>query len=197
MSVAAAGTRAGDPVLMHVGNARRAGRKYGIPAAVILGILHVEGGTDSRGRPVRPADGAGPPSYGQFTFGTGAAYGVRFGDSASETDAIARYLRDLGFDKNPERAIAAYNGGPGNPQYGYARKVINAARRYAGAGHDPKPPSPNVDATRTDDEAPGGLVGAAEKTGAVRAITWLSLAAAGTVLLGLGTSRALGARGAA
>jgi hypothetical protein len=192
-----------DPVLIHAGNARNAARKWGIPASVILGILSVEGGTDSQGRPVAPGDGAGPPSFGQFTYGTGAQLGVKYGDSASETDAIGRYLTQLGYQKDPTRAIAAYNGGPGNPQYGYANKVLAAAKHYAGLSGGGAAPSPangsaGVQATAAPEDSSGaGLFGTTERSGAVRALTYTALTVAGVALAGLGISRTAGLRGSA
>jgi hypothetical protein len=183
-----------DPVLIHAGNARKAGRKYGIDPAVILGILSVEGGTSPDGKPVAPGDGAGPPSYGQFTYGTGASLGVKFGDSASETDAIGRYLNQLGYQKNPERAIAAYNGGPANPQYPYARKVLAAAKRYTNAGGASQAAGPAEPAPDASSDGGGGLFGETERSGAVRALTYTALTLGGVTLAALGITRALGLR---
>lgn len=188
-----------DPVLIHAGNAAKAARKWGIPASVILGILSVEGGTSATGKPVAPADGAGPPSYGQFTYGTGAELGVKYGDSASETDAIGRYLTQLGYDKDPTRAIAAYNGGPGNPQYGYAAKVLAAAKHYTGLGSTSSAPPATSSGTDTasstgDDSSSAGLFGATERSGAVRALTYTALAVGGVALAGLGIFRTAGLR---
>lgn len=177
-----------DPVLIHAGNARASARKHGVRAEHIMGILSVEGGTDEHGRPVRPRDGLGPPSYGQFVTSTGRALGVKYGDSASEVDAIARYLNQLGYQDNPQRAIAAYNGGPGNPQYTYARKVIDAAKRYAGVGDDVTA-SGTVSAGTTSG---GGVFGDDVRSGATRALMWTSLVAGGVVLAVLGTGRAAG-----
>lgn len=190
---------AGDPVLMHVGNARRAAKRYGVAAADIMGILSVEGGTSSSGRPVAPRDGAGPASYGQFTYGTGASLGVKYGDSASETDAVARYLVQLGYKDDRTRAIAAYNGGPGNPQYDYAAKVENAAKRYAGAGTTTggaaAPDEPATPATSSS--SGGGLIDEGKRSDALKALTWVGLAAGGTALIGLGLTRTVGLKAAA
>jgi hypothetical protein len=180
-----------DPVLVHLANARAAGRKHAVAPADILGILSVEGGTSSSGTPVNPGDGAGPASFGQFTFGTGKALGVKYGDSASETDAIARYLNQLGYQTDRKRAIAAYNGGPGNPQYDYADKVIAAAKRYTGlnAGTPVPTSSSNASPASTQD---GKLLDDSKRSGATKALLWVSLVGAGTVLFGLGTRRAFG-----
>lgn len=125
-----------DPVLIHRAAAAAAGLRYHVDPADILGILSVEGGTSSTGQPVAPGDGAGPASYGQFTYETGKALGVKFGNSVSEVNAIAKYLNDLGYQKDRKKALAAYNGGPGNPQYDYADKVITASQKYGGKGDD-------------------------------------------------------------
>lgn len=193
-----------DPVLIHTANAIKAGQRWGIPPSVILGILSVEGGTSASGKPVAPGDGAGPPSYAQATFGTGATYHVQYGNSASETDFIGHYLHDLGYDTDPTRAIAAYNGGPGNPQYSYASKVLAAAKHYTGlgAGDTTTPTSSSSTAPATTDttsdtssDSGGGLFGATERSGAVRALLYVSLAAGGVALAGLGIFRTTGLRG--
>lgn len=186
-----------DPVLMHAANAQAAQRRYGIPASVILGLLAVEGGTSPDGRPVSPADGAGPPSFGQFTFGTGRSLHVKFGDSSSEVDAVARYLLQLGWGKDPTRAIAAYNGGPGNPQYGYASKVQAAAKRYvsfdSGGGanplHLPAPP-----AGAGAEPAGGSLLDAQQHSTLVRFGVAAALVLVAVAAVVAGVSRAAGVR---
>jgi hypothetical protein len=182
-----------DPVLIHLANARKAGQRRGVRPADIMGILSVEGGTSAAGKPVAPGDAAGPPSFGQFTFGTGASLGVDYGDSASETDAIARYLNQLGYQRDAKRAIAAYNGGPGNPQFDYADKVIAAAKRYAGinAGDAPAGDAP------APSSSGGPLVDDAKRSGALKALLWVAAIGSGTVLFGLGASRTFGAGRAA
>lgn len=177
-----------DPVLIHVGNAEIAGNRYGVAPADILGILSVEGGTGPDGKPVAPADGMGPPSYGQFIYSTGASLGVKYGDSASETDAIARYLVKLGYKTDRARAIAAYNGGPANPQYDYAAKVIAAAKRYLGA----KGGSATVNTGGTTTGNVGDTDGLGESL--LRGLVWTGLVGAGTILAALGIGRALGVR---
>lgn len=114
----------------HGKNAVAAAKQYGVKASHILGILHAEGGTAKGCKPVKPRDGLGNPSFGQFTFGTAQMMGVTVGDSKSEVDGIARYLIQLGYKSDPTKAIAAYNGGPNNPQYGYAAKVRAFALSY-------------------------------------------------------------------
>lgn len=143
-----------NPIMVHRQWVLKYHDKYKIPAAVVFGVLEVEGGTDDRGRPVAPGDGAGPPSFGQFTFGTGKALGVQYGNSQSEVDAIYRYLLQLGYKVSQsadspanKRAIGGYNGGPGNPQLDYAEKVLAAAKKYGnvplgGGGGFPDIPNP-------------------------------------------------------
>lgn len=183
-----------DPVLIHAGNAQAAGRKYGVDPADILGILSVEGGTSATGQPVAPHDGAGPPSFGQFTYGTGAALGIKFGDSKSETDGIARYLVQLGYHDNRQLAIARYNGGPGNPQFTYASKVLAAAKRYTGLGSSSSSTAPASEPASTQDDS-SGLFGTTQRSGAVRALVYVALTLAGATLAGLGLTRTTGLRG--
>lgn len=192
---------AADPVLrFHLGNARIAARKYGVRVEDILGILRVEGGTSATGAPVAPGDGAGPPSFGQFTFGTGRSLGVKFGNSASETDAIARYLVQLGYHKDRLRALGAYNGGPGNPQMGYAAKVDAASKAYRGAsGSSATGPAtiPTADpSTQSTVSAGGELIGADKRSGLLKALTWVALVTGGLALAGIGITRTASAGGA-
>jgi hypothetical protein len=183
-----------DPVLIHVGNARVAGRRYGVDPADILGVLSVESGTSAGGAPVEPGDHMGPPSFGQFTFATGRRLGVHFGDSRSETDAIARYLVELGYHKDRRRALAAYNGGAGNPQFSYADKVIAAAKRYAGAGGTTAPsPAPSPTSSPGDGQG-DGVFDNSVKGDALKGLLWVATIGAGVTLAGLGVSRMVGVR---
>jgi hypothetical protein len=186
-----------DPVLrFHLGNARIAARKYGVRVEDILAILHVEDGTSATGAPVAPGDGAGAPSFGQFTFGTARALGVKLGNSASETDAIARYLVQLGYHKDRLRAFGAYNGGPGNPQMGYAAKVDQASKAYRGASGSSATTTPATVPTGGDGSttaaAGGELIGADKRSGLLKAVTWVALVTGGLALTGIGITRTTG-----
>lgn len=182
-----------DPVLFHAASVADAEKSSGIPASVLLALLSVEGGTNPDGSPRAPADGAGPPSYGQFTYDTGQALGVRYGDSRSEVNAIARYLKQLGYDSDPRRAVAAYNGGPANPQYGYAEKVFARRARYRAfdGGHNPvsQPPKAKADAKA------GGLLSDEQNNGVVRFAIGAALVLVGVAGMGVGVARAAGVGG--
>lgn len=144
----------------HLQNAIAAGNKNNVAPADILAILEVEGGTDKNCRPVAPGDGLGPPSYGQFITATGKALGVQYGNSASETDAIARYLNELGYQDNRILSFAKYNGGPGNPQHTYSLKVDFAARKYKkhnGKVETPRQPGPLNDALEGAEDVAGAV----------------------------------------
>lgn len=187
----------GDPVLAtHLAAARRASRKWGVEVAVLLAMLKKEGGTDEYGRPVRPGDGLGPPSFGQFIYSTGKALGVVFGNSYSEVDAMARYLIQLGYKRDRTRAIGAYNGGPGNPQYGYARDVLALAEGYR-ARLSNLPAGFGLGALAGAD-APGattgGLFDEEERSGALKALLWVNFVLGAFALAGLGLARLLGLR---
>jgi hypothetical protein len=109
---------------------RRVARRERIPPRVLQGLTFVETGNDPGA--VSPAGARGAT---QFMPGTGETYGVRYsgkGSYRSQIDAAARYLNDLGYQRDPRGALAKYNGGPGNPQYGYADKVLSAAQRFRG-----------------------------------------------------------------
>lgn len=182
-----------DPVLIHAGNAANAEQRYGIPASVILGLLSVEGGTGPDGRPVAPADGLGAPSYGQFIYGTARSLGVKVGDSASEVDGIARYLVSLGWRSDPDRALGAYNGGPGNPRPEYAAKVRAAARRYGGFdGNGSGVPRGSVTSPTPATSATGLQLDAAQHGSMVRFGLAAGLVLVAAVAILAGGSRALG-----
>lgn len=88
--------------------------KYGLPSGLLTGIAK----TESSFNP----NAIGPPTrYGtakgmfQFIDGTARQYGVNPFDPASAADGAARYLRDLHQQFGSwDKAIAAYNAGPGN-----------------------------------------------------------------------------------
>ena len=108
---------------------QEASRKYGVPARVLAGLIDVE----SRGN-INAISPVGAFGLTQFMPGTAKSYGVRRGDARSQIMGAAKYLKDLGYGKagRTKFALGAYNGGPGNPQYGYAQNVLSASKRYAG-----------------------------------------------------------------
>jgi hypothetical protein len=64
------------------------------------------------------------------------ATAAQFHNDPAHNDAqaiwdAAKLLNQYGFQRDPMRAIGAYNGGPGNPQYGYANQVMGSAHRLA------------------------------------------------------------------
>jgi hypothetical protein len=103
-----------------------AGQQYGIPAAVLAGIASVE---TSLGQD-RATSSTGAQGLMQFEPGTAAQFGndPAHNDKAAIFDA-AKLLIQYGYHSNPMRAIGAYNGGPGNPQYGYANQVMSESKR--------------------------------------------------------------------
>lgn len=137
---------------------QEAGRKYKIPARVLAGLIDVESGGQINARSPVGAFG-----LTQFMPGTARSYGVREGDARSQIMGAAKYLRDLGYGKagRTQFSLAAYNGGPGNPQYGYARKVLDTANRYKGFDVQDKllahraAPKPSA-ATQTASQATSG-----------------------------------------
>jgi membrane-bound lytic murein transglycosylase B len=185
---------ASNSVLRWAGLARRAQNQTGVPAPVLLGLVEIESG----GVPGRTSS-AGAHGITQFMPGTAPSYGVNTapGHEWSQILGAAKYLNDLGYQKDPRRALAAYNGGPGNPQYGYADNVLAAAKHYTGAGgtSQPAPPatSSGTDTASTGDTS-SGLFGATQRSGAVRALTYATLAVSGVVLAGLGITRTAGLR---
>ena len=105
-----------------------AGRAFNIPPAVLAGISSVESNLFRN---------MGPSSTGavggmQFEPGTARSLGINPMDPRQAIFGAAKLLVQYGYHQNPTRAIGAYNGGPGNPQYGYARQVLSEAQRLGG-----------------------------------------------------------------
>lgn len=109
------------PYLEHI---RAAELRHGIPESLLTRLLYQE----SRFRPDiiegRTKSTAGALGIAQFMPGTAADMGVDPLDPYQSIDGAARYLR-LQFDKfgSWDKALAAYNWGPGNVQ----RKGLDAA----------------------------------------------------------------------
>ncbi len=88
-----------------------AGRRYGVPPALVAAVMHAESGFNSNARST-----AGAMGLMQLMPGTAAGLGVTDPwDPAQNTDAGARLLRDLldNYDGDLRRAIQAYNAGRG------------------------------------------------------------------------------------
>jgi hypothetical protein len=97
----------------------------------------------------------------QFIPGTAKSYGVVPGTSkkaiASQVDGAAKYLRDLGFKKNPQAALSGYSGGYAasaynNPILSNAKnfKALDAVARGKGSSPYVYPFSKNIKIGRTD-----------------------------------------------
>lgn len=87
-------------------------KKYGLPSGLLDKIWSVESG---RGKNMRSP--AGAMGHFQFMPGTAKQYGLNNPDDFDQSsDAAARYFRDLmaKYGGNMEKAVAAYNWGPGN-----------------------------------------------------------------------------------
>jgi hypothetical protein len=110
---------------------RGASQRYGVPEAVIRGLIQVESGGNAAA--VSPVGAFGKT---QFMPGTARTYHVRRGTGRravrSQIYGGAHYLHDLGYARNPRKALASYNAGPGNYRagLGYAGNVLRAARHY-------------------------------------------------------------------
>jgi hypothetical protein len=183
-----------DPVLSYVAPAQRAAARWHVPVAVLLGLISVETGGNANA-----VSAAGAQGSTQFMPGTAKGYGVKFGSSPAaietQVDGAAHYLHDLGYAHDPRGALAKYNGGPGNPQYGYAAQVLQHASKY---GHAPAATSSSAGTSPpSDGTLPGG---SSEWSGgllsplfgsAAKGLIYLVLIAGGALLLGLGTRRAL------
>jgi soluble lytic murein transglycosylase-like protein len=118
-----------------------AAQKYGIDPALLKGLIQQESGFDPSS-----ASGAGAVGLTQLMPATAAALGVSNPrDPAQSIDAGAHFLRQQldSFGGDVQKALAAYNAGPGAvqryggvPPYGetqdYVRKVMAYANQYRG-----------------------------------------------------------------
>lgn len=187
-----------DPVLQWAADAAAAERATGIPASVLLGLTRIESG----GREGLTSS-AGAGGLTQFMPGTAREYDVdvRPGHARSQLLGAGRYLKALGFEKDPEYALAAYNGGPGNANIpetrAYAGKVLAAARSYVsfdgggkGAGAEPNPISQPAPAPAS----PGQLTTPAQHNTLVQFGVTAALVLAGVLAMAVGVGRATGVR---
>lgn len=106
--------RRGDPAALEE-LARLLARQYGLPESVFLSLLYVESGLrhyDEKGRVITSS--AGALGIGQLMPATAKALGVDPRDPVANLEGAARYLRQqLDRFGDIERAVAAYNAGPG------------------------------------------------------------------------------------
>jgi soluble lytic murein transglycosylase-like protein len=185
-----------DPVLHWEGYAVEAEHLTGVPAEVLLGLVSVEsGGKEGL------TSSAGAGGLTQFMPGTAKTYGVdtRPGHARSQIIGAAKYLKALGYDKDPKHALAAYNGGPGNAHLAvtqkYADNVLAAAKRYKGAvgasktaGRDTKTPAPRD--TSDGSEWGGGLLSPLFE-GVSKGFIYIALIAVAGALMFIGVRRSL------
>lgn len=168
--------------------AQRAEAQTGVPAATLLALVeHESGGEEGL------TSSVGARGLTQFMPGTAATYNVNVepGHAWSQILGAAKYLKDLGYDDDPELALNSYAAGPGNPEAagGYGAAVLESARRYGGTASaavglddDDGTATPNV----------GGGTAAASK--ALQLLLTLALIIAGTGLAVAGLSRLVGVR---
>src|SRR5581483_6426404 len=105
-----------------------AGRAFRIPPQVLAGIASVE---TNLGRNIARSR-TGATGLMQFEPETARGLGVNPNNPRSAIFGAAKLLNEYGYQRNPFRAIGAYNGGPGNPQSGYATQVLSEANRLKG-----------------------------------------------------------------
>lgn len=88
-----------------------AGQKYGVDPDLLASQVYQE----SRGNP-NAVSSKGAKGLAQFMLPTAKQYGVDVKDPRSSIDGQARYMRDLlaMFSGDINKALAAYNAGPGN-----------------------------------------------------------------------------------
>lgn len=105
-----------------------AGHANHIPPAILAGVSSVESNLFRNTGP----SSAGAVGGMQFEPATAKALGINPNDPRQAIFGAAKLLNQYGYQQNPLRALGAYNGGPGNPQYGYARQVVSEAKRLGG-----------------------------------------------------------------
>lgn len=105
--------------------------KHGLPAGILTNLVYQE----SRGNPNAKSH-MGAKGLCQFIDSTAKAYGVDVTSPASSAKGAAKFLEDLMdmFNGDVDKAIAAYNCGPGN---------VRKAMRRAGEGGDWRKYIPN------------------------------------------------------
>lgn len=176
-----------DPVLAYAGYAQEAERTYGVPANVLLGLIGVESGGNRWA-----VSGAGAKWSTQFIASTAARYHVTGSSVRSQVMGAAHYLSDLGFAKDPHRALNAYNGaqtisGAPNP---YADKVLAVAAKYkhvgGGVSNRPAPAAPAASPSAAG--ASGGLIDEGKRSDALKALVTVALVGAGSYLSYLGVN---------
>jgi membrane-bound lytic murein transglycosylase B len=130
-------------------------RKYGIPSSVLLALIQTE--TDGNPGSVSTTGARG---LTQFMPATARQYQVdtRPGHERSQVLGAARYLRDLGYARDPAKALASYNAGPGNPAAGagYASTVISRAKQYTSFDRTGSKAAPAAGATTAKAPAASG-----------------------------------------
>lgn len=121
--------------------AEQASHAYGVPVPVLLALIDEESG----GNPGETSP-TGAKGITQFEPSTAAIYHVNTepGGEYSQVMGAAHYLHDLGYTTNPEKALAAYNAGPGDWQAGisYAETVLAKAREYGASNLNGTPGAP-------------------------------------------------------
>lgn len=105
-----------------------AGRQYHIPPSVLAGVASVETNLGQN----RSTSSAGAIGLMQFMPGTARSIGINPLNDRQAIYGAAKLLNQYGYQSNALRALGAYNGGPGNPQYSYANQVMSEAKRLGG-----------------------------------------------------------------
>jgi hypothetical protein len=100
---------------------------HGLPAGLLSAVMQVESGGDPKA--VSPA---GAQGAFQFMPATAKQYGVNPFDLASSAQGAASYMSDLlkKYDGNVDKALAAYNWGPGNLDKFGMDKIPTETRDY-------------------------------------------------------------------
>ncbi len=176
-----------DAVLHYTAQARQAGHKWGIPPAVLLGLINVE----SSGN---PASVSPTGAFGLTQFEPATAHSYHVGtDATSQIEGAAHYLHDLGFSKDAHLALSKYNAGPGNPGAAgpYAANVLAAAHHYGSTVSSSSASSPT--STGATPAAGGGTVTTGkERSQLLTAGITIALVLSGAASVALGASRMLG-----
>jgi hypothetical protein len=116
------------PTKFHKKQAVKAGKRYGIPPKVLLGLMEQESGFNAGAVSSAAAQG-----LTQFIPSTAKAYGVQYGTSKkaqkTQIQGAAKYLKDLGFRSNKKNALGRYYGSTSAP---YASEVLAKSKKYKG-----------------------------------------------------------------
>lgn len=111
------------------------GHQFGIAPSVLAAQQRQESGFNPKA-----VSSAGAFGVSQFIPSTAASYGVKPGNVKSQVKGQAKYLTDLGFQKDPQKALSSYSGGYSAGSYN--NPVLAGSKDYKQLDRPGKKPNP-------------------------------------------------------